>query len=90
MIGRKKFPNTAGMPGMMNRKIIETPCRVRIRLYRSLLIHCTPGEKSSSRNRKAMVTAKRKKTSIPPRYIRPIFLWSVVVNQARIPGLVRR
>jgi hypothetical protein len=32
MIGRKKFPKMAGIPGMMNRKIMITPCRVRIRL----------------------------------------------------------
>ena len=28
-IGRKKFPKTAGRPGMTKRKIMITPCRVK-------------------------------------------------------------
>ena len=28
MMGKKKFPNDAARPGMTNRKIMITPCRV--------------------------------------------------------------
>ncbi len=34
----------------------------------------------------AKITAMRKKTSAVPMYIRPIFLWSVVVSQAPMPS----
>ena len=30
IIGRTKLPSAAGMPGMMNRKIIIAPCSVNI------------------------------------------------------------
>ena len=32
MIGRTKFPNTDGMAGTMNMKIMTTPCSENIRL----------------------------------------------------------
>ena len=44
-----------------------------------------PGLMSCVRMSIAKITAMRKNTSAVPMYMRPIFLWSVVVSQAPMP-----
>ena len=44
-----------------------------------------PGLMSCVRMSIAKTTAMRKNTSAVPMYMRPIFLWSVVVSQAPMP-----
>jgi hypothetical protein len=74
MIGRKKFPNTAGRPGSTNMKIMMTPCTVKKALYtcgankggfrvRCSILMSTP-----------IVTAMKKRISMEARYRIPILL----------------
>ena len=83
--GRMKFPNTAGRPGMMKRKIIMIPWSVKNVLYVCGSMMVLPGVSISRRIRNPNVTARRKNTDIETRYSSPIRLWSVLKIHALMP-----
>ena len=61
------------------------PCIEKTWLYASGERNPISGLISCVRMSIAKITAKRKNTSAVPMYIRPIFLWSVVVSHAPRP-----
>ncbi len=67
--------------GVANSSSMSVPCMVNSWLYWSLVRNCSPGRASSARISMAMTPAMRKNTNEVTRYIWPISLWSVVVNQ---------
>ena len=71
---------------MPKRNTIVVPCIEKIWLYASGLRNPISGRRSCVRMSTAKTTAMRKNTSAVPMYIRPIFLWSVVVSQAPRPS----
>ena len=64
-MGRKKLPKAAGNPGMMNKKIMMTPWRVKAELYISGVRILAPGCMSSSRIRPPRQTATRNQNQDP-------------------------
>src|SRR5512134_1230173 len=87
--GMKKFPSPEGIAGMMKRKIIIDPWRVKKTLYAWLLKYLVCGESSSSRSSMANRPPIRKKAIVVQRYIAPIRLWSRVKAQERQPRSAR-
>ena len=83
--GSTKLPNAAGMPGMMNRKIMMAPCKVKLRLYSSAVMMVSPGVSSSVRTSMAKIPPIRNENRIAARYMTPIRLWSRVKNHERKP-----
>jgi len=90
MIGSTKLPSAAGMPGMMNRKIITAPCSVNMWLYVSADMIVGPGENNSVRNSAAKAPPKPSDAMIAIRYITPIRLWSSVNSQDAMPRVCVR
>ena len=84
-IGMIRLPKAAGMPGMMNRKIMITPCRVNVALYVWASMMVSPGANSSKRISKPRITPTMKKATIHQKYINPMRLWSVDKSQRKIP-----
>ena len=70
---------------MPKRNTIVVPCIEKISLYACGESSPMPGLMSCVRMSIAKITAMRKNTSAVPMYMRPIFLWSVVVSQAPRP-----
>src|SRR5512140_587307 len=87
--GMKTFPSPEGIAGMMKRKIIIDPWRVKKTLYVWLLKYLAWGESSSSRSSRANTPPTRKKKIVVQRYIAPIRLWSRVNAQDRHPRSAR-
>jgi hypothetical protein len=71
--------------GMTNRKIIVTPCIVKIWLYWSALSNVLSGLASWLRINRASMPPIRKNANALKPYRIPIFLWSTVVNQLHQP-----
>ena len=70
---------------MPKRNTIVVPCIEKTWLYASGESRPMPGLMSCVFMSMAKKTAIRKNTRAVPMYIRPIFLWSVVVSQAPMP-----
>ena len=66
--GRTRLPSAAGIPGMMNRKIITAPCRVNSWLYWSALTSVLPGSNSSVRRARANMPPRKNATRIEIMY----------------------
>src|SRR5512140_3376606 len=87
--GMKTFPSPEGIAGMMKRKIIIDPWRVKKTLYVWSLKYFAWGESSSSRSSRANTPPTRKKKIVVQRYIIPTRLWSRVNAQDRHPRSAR-
>ena len=70
---------------MPKRNTIVVPCIEKTSLYACGESSPMPGLMSCVRMSIAKITAMRKNTSAVPMYMRPIFLWSVVVSHAPRP-----
>src|SRR5204863_270770 len=70
---------------MTNKKIIVTPCIVKIWLYWSALSNVLSGLASWLRINRASTPPIRKNANALKPYSIPIFLWSTVVNQLHQP-----
>ena len=73
-MGRKKLPKIAGSPGIMNKKIMITPCRVNRALYVSGPMIVFPGAIDSRRIVIPSVTPTAKKLIMEMRYNTPMRL----------------
>ncbi len=71
--------------GITNRKIIVTPCIVKIWLYWSAFNKVPSGCASWARINSASSPPIRKNSRAVAPYRIPIFLWSMVVNQLQKP-----
>ena len=81
----QKLPNTPGIAGIMNRKIMTTPCSVNMRLYVFAPMMVGSGVSSSSRIAIAKMPPSRNITSTDTRYMTPIRLWSSVSSHDLTP-----
>ncbi len=72
--GSRKLPSAAGIDGMMNKKIMIAPWRVKNWLYVSASIRIRSGLNNSVRRTTASAPPTKKKNMIAVRYMMPIRL----------------
>ena len=82
--GIKKLKNAAPI-GMIAKKIIVVPCIVNNWLYISGLTKSIPGAANCILIKRASIPPVRKRMKAVTPYRTPIFLWSIVVIQFKIP-----
>ena len=78
MSGTRKLPRIAGIAGIMKKKIITTPCAVKILLYVSFSNIRPRGVTSSARISPAAMLPTKKKIETEMRYRIAMRLWSPV------------
>ena len=85
MIGSTKLPKAPGIAGMMTKKVMIAPCKVKKRLYVSASMIVSPGAINSVRMPRAKRPPSKKLASVAITYITPIRLWSSVMSHDMIP-----
>jgi hypothetical protein len=78
IIGRKKFPKTAGIAGIRKKNTMIIPCCEKTLLYVPVSSKSLCGVKSSKRIVAAYRPPRKKNTDTAIRYIIAMRLWSLV------------